>query len=110
MEKVRDLGYLDDREVAASVARDAERRRLGSRRAARTLSSRGISGSDSDEALESLRATDLERARELLARRYPEGLPDDPRERQRALRRLVNRGFPFDVVRRALGFDFDLEG
>ena len=109
MEKVRGLGYLDDREVAASVARDAERRRLGSVRAARTLRNRGISGRDSEVALDSLRESDLERARELLARRYPGGLPDDARERQRALRRLVNRGFPFDVVRRALGFDFDLD-
>ena len=109
LQRVRDLGWLDDREVAAAVARDAERRRLGSRRAAQTLAKRGIASEDHEGALASLREGDLARAMALLERRYPQGLPDDPREKQRALRRLVNRGFPFPIARRALGFDFELD-
>ena len=109
IERIRDLGYLDDVEVAASVARDAERRRLGSQRAARTLQQRGIAPEDADGALEPLREGDLERARALLERRYPDGMPDDPRERQRALRRLVTRGYPYGIARKAIGLDRDVD-
>lgn len=109
MAKVRDLGFLDDQEVAASVARDAERRRLGSRRAAQTLQKRKIDPDDSAAAIELLRDGDLKRARALLERRYPDGVPDDPREKQRALRRLVSRGYPYGVARKALSLDFDLD-
>jgi SOS response regulatory protein OraA/RecX len=109
IERIRDLGYLDDVEVAASVARDAERRRLGSQRAARTLAQRGIANEDSTDALDTLREGDLVRARAVLERRYPEGVPEDPRERQRALRRLVTRGYPYGIARKAVGLDRDVD-
>ena len=109
IERIRDLGYLDDVEVAASVARDAERRRLGSQRAARTLAQRGIAKEDSNAAIETLRDGDLMRARAVLERRYPEGVPEDPRERQRALRRLVTRGYPYGIARKAIGLDRDVD-
>lgn len=109
VERIRELGYLDDVEVAASVARDAERRRLGSQRAARTLAQRGIAREDADGALDQLREGDLQRARALLERRYPDGMPDDPRERQRALRRLVTRGYPYGIARKAIGLDRDVD-
>lgn len=109
MAKVSDLGFLDDEEVAASVARDAERRRLGSRRAEQTLKKRRIGSEASEPAIELLRDGDLKRARTLLERRYPDGLPDDAREKQRALRRLVSRGYPYGIARKALSLDFDVD-
>jgi len=109
IERIRDLGYLNDVEVAASVARDAVRRRLGSQRAARTLAQRGIAREDADNAIDALREGDLQRARDLLERRYPEGLPEDPREQQRALRRLVTRGYPYGIARQAIGLDRDVD-
>lgn len=106
--RLDELGYLDDALVADAVARGAERKHLGSRRVALTLGRRGVAR-DVVERSARLSATgDLERARAFLARRFPSGLPNDRRERQRATRLLMARGFPGDVVRQALGIDVDV--
>ncbi len=93
---------LDEREVAGAVARAGERRGLGSRRVAQTLVRRGIDALAAEPALEDIRAGDLVRARALLARRHPEGIPAEARARARLGRFLLGRGFPFDVVARGL--------
>jgi len=54
-------------------------------------------------------ATDLERARAFLLRRFPGGVPADRTARQKIMRQLAARGFPGDVVRKALGIDFDVD-
>lgn len=101
-------GYLDDAQVADAVARGAERRQLGSRRVALTLRRRGVSRELVEQAARASGEGDLERARALLARRFPQGVGTSPRERQRAARLLVARGFPGGVVREALGIDVDV--
>lgn len=98
-------GYLDDAQVADAVARGAERRQLGSRRVALTLRRRGVPRELAEQAVRASGQGDLERARAFLARRFPQGVGASPRERQRATRLLLARGFPGDVVREALGID-----
>ncbi len=100
--RLRREHLLDEGEVAGAVARSGERRGLGSRRVAQTLVRRGIDALASEPALADLRAGDLLRARALLARRHPEGLPADARSRARLGRFLLGRGFPFEVVARVL--------
>jgi regulatory protein len=102
-------GYLDDALVADAVARGAARRHQGSRRVALTLRRRGVARDVADEAARASRAGDLERARALLARRFPQGVGGAAAERHRAARLLAARGFPGDVVREALGVDVDVD-
>lgn len=109
LERVSELGYLEDAVVADSVQREGQRRYHGSRRVARTLARRGISGDVAARAVRETEERDLEGARALLAKRFPAGIGRDRRERARALRLLVARGYPQRVVRIALGVDFDVE-
>lgn len=107
--RLEELGYLDDALVADAVARGAERKHLGSRRVALTLGRRGVARDVVEGAARASGAADLERARAFLARRFPGGLPARGPDRQRAARLLATRGFPGDVVRRALGIDVDVD-
>jgi regulatory protein len=100
---------LDDAAVADAVLRDAGRRRLGSRRVAVQLARRGVPDAIRGEAVATSAAGDAAAARELLARRYPGGVPRDRREVARAMRLLAGRGFSADAARRALGIDFDVD-
>lgn len=106
--RLRELRYVDEVAVADVVVRDAERRKLGSRRVARTLSRRGVPADVAAPALDVSGQGDLERARALLGRRYPDGLDDDPRSKSKALRLLVGRGFPHGIARQAIGLDVDV--
>lgn len=107
--RLAELGYLDDALVADAVARGAERRHLGSRRVALALGRRGVARDVVESAARSSSTGDLERARAFLARRFPGGIGRDRAERQRATRLLSARGFPGDVVRKALGIDVDVD-
>ncbi|MFM8410129.1 MAG: regulatory protein RecX [Alphaproteobacteria bacterium] len=104
MARLAEARLLDDRAVADAVMRDAARRGLGSRRVRRVLSRRGVAAEAAPAGRES-DAHDLEAARALVARRFPAGVPADPRTRARALRLLATRGFPATVARRLLGID-----
>jgi regulatory protein len=107
--RLEELGYLDDALVAGAVARGAERKHLGSRRVALTLGRRGVARDVVSDTARDSAATDLERARAFLTRRFPAGLPSDRLARQKITRQLMARGFPFDVIRKAIGIDFDVD-
>lgn len=103
VEQIRHAGYLDDGEYARRFAED--RRSLdgwGSERIARTLERRGVAaelvagvvaGRGRDEELAAAAA--------LLARRFPTRLEDE-RERARAWRVLVTRGYETDLAYEAI--------
>jgi len=107
--RLREQRYLDEAAVADVIVREAERRNLGSRRVARTMSRRGVPGDLAREALRASGEGDLARARIVLGRRYPEGLGGDARLQEKALRFLVGRGFPYGIARRAIGLDVDVD-
>lgn len=107
--RLREQGYLDEAAVADVVFREAERRNFGSRRVAQTLSRRGVPADVAAPVLAETGDGDLDRARALLARRYPDGVEREPKELERAVRLLVRRGFPYGIARQAIGLDVDLE-
>ena len=92
--EVSALGLVDDAGYAARFA--ADRRRLdswGSERIARDLARRGVEHELIEATLAAVAADDeLAAAVELLDRRFPMPLPDD-RERDKAWRLLVRRGY-----------------
>ena len=108
-----ELGYLDDARFARVFADDKRNLEAwGAERIARVLGERGIDRAliadvvspDDDEA------TELDRALEILVRRFPKPV-SDPRERQRALGVLVRKGYDsevaYDAVRAWAGGDLD---
>jgi regulatory protein len=103
--RLREVGSLDEALVADAVLREASRRRRGSRNVAAILARRGVPAEIAARAVRESEATDLERARDLVAARFPAGMAAEPRSRARALRLLVACGYPEEVARNALGID-----
>jgi regulatory protein len=111
---VRELceqGLLDDARFARLFVSDKrELEQWGSERIRRGLISRGIERGLAEAALsssggageaEEREPSELERALELLRRRYPSP-PEDRRERERALGALLRKGYESDLALDAL--------
>ena len=89
----------DARAVESVVHRRANK--LGTARVKQELQAKGLSTEAMTEALEQLRGTELERAREVWARKFGEPATE-PKERARQMRFLISRGFAAEVVRKVV--------
>jgi len=100
-------GFIDEQRVVDSVL---HRRapRLGAARVKQELQAKGLPAPLVAEAVDMLRGTDLERAREVWQRRFGV-VPADARERARQARFLLARGFGGDVVQRVLAGDVEID-
>ncbi|MBA3301414.1 MAG: RecX family transcriptional regulator [Thermoleophilaceae bacterium] len=98
-----ETGTLDDADYAVRFAED--KRALsgwGSQRIERDLERRGVAARHVEAAIAALGPDDeRETAMELLSRRFPHALADD-RERDRAWRLLVRRGFERELAYEAV--------
>jgi regulatory protein len=105
VEELQGAGYLDDASYARRFAEDKRQlERWGSERIARDLRRRGIEPALVSAAVDVRRRDDeLAAAVEVLLRRLPQA-PGDDRERDRAWRLLVRRGYEpelaYEAVRR----------
>ena len=105
--ELTDAGFLDDARYAQRFAEDKrELERWGSERIARELQRRGIAPDVIEATVaDRSREAELETALLLLAQRVPS--PGDDRERDRAWRLLVRRGYEtelaYEAVRRHEG-------
>jgi regulatory protein len=117
---LRGLGYLDDAAYARARARGlVAPGRLGPRLAERRLQGEGIPAAEARAAVAAAlaeeggdaRAAELERCRDLLARRSRAAAPAELDERglRRLSRFLLGRGFSPSVVARVLGVREDRE-
>lgn len=93
-------GFINEARVAESVL---HRRagRLGGARVLQELRAKGLPDDVVADAAEQLRATELERAREVWRRKFGQP-PADAAERARQLRFMAARGFSGEMARRAL--------
>ena len=100
LDELQARGFISDERVIESVV---HRRagKLGTARVRQELAAKGLSGEAVTEAMESLRATEFERAREVWARKFGEPAADS-KEKARQIRFLVSRGFAAEVVRRVV--------
>ena len=104
LDDLRARGVIDDARVAAAHVRTASAiKRRGRVRIARELAARGVASDVIDAALEPLaREDELASIRKILERkRWAPGAP--LAQRQRIYRHLLARGFPADLIGRALG-------
>ena len=98
---VSSFGYLDDRRYAQNLVR----RRIHSKSRQQIfmeLREKGIDQDTADEAWEEIcreEEYDEERmVREAAAKRYPDGIPDDIREKRKLFAYLARRGFSYDII------------
>lgn len=108
--RLRELGYMDDREVARGRARTLLSRGEAPRKATRRLLNQGVAAEDArgavDEAAEG--ASEAELVARALEKRLRGRAPRDDRERQRVFRALIAKGHRPAAVAQAL--KLQLEG
>ena len=99
LNRLEELGFLNDRTYAASVVRSCVRKGYGAKRALSELSRRGVPKELREEALEEMpqMAGTLER---LIRARLRN--PDDRDEVRKVSAAMSRRGYSWDEIRRAL--------
>ena len=101
LDELQARGFISEERVVESVIH-RRAAKLGTARVKQELQAKGLSPEAMGEALEQLRSTELERAREVWARKFGESATD-PKERARQVRFLISRGFAAEVVRKVVG-------
>ena len=93
-------GFISDERVADSVL---HRRagKLGASRVKAELQAKGLDEAVVREAVEQLRGSEVERAREVWRKKFSQP-PTDAKERAKQIRFLAARGFSGEAVRRAI--------
>ena len=99
LDRLEELGFLNDRAYAASVVRSCVRKGYGAKRALSELSRRGVPKELREEALEEMpqMAGTLER---LICAKLRN--PDDRDEVRKVSAAMSRRGYSWDEIRRAL--------
>lgn len=92
--------FINEQRVVESVV-NRRSSKLGASRVRQELQSKGLDPTAVQEAMDGLRETELERAREVWRKKFGEP-PADAHERARQIRFLVSRGFQADAVRRVV--------
>ncbi len=107
--RLRELGYLDDRETARFRAHSMVRRGDGPRKIAQRLAGQGVPQPDAAAAVQEAKAekTDDELAREALEKKLKGRKPKDDREKQKLLRSLIAKGHRPGAAARALGIEWE---
>jgi regulatory protein len=105
LDELQARGFIDEQRVLESVL---HRRagRLGAGRIRQELQAKGLDAERVALAVASLRATEIERAREVWRKKF-HALPHDAASRAKQARFLAARGFSGDVIRRVLGGEDD---
>ena len=100
LDELQARGFISEERVIESVIH-RRAAKLGTARVRQELAAKGLGGEAVAQALEQLRGTELERAREVWRRKFGEPATD-PREKARHIRFLVSRGFAAEVVRKVV--------
>lgn len=101
LDELQAKGFISQARVIESVIhRRAER--FGAARIRQELAGKGLDAEAVAEAMEGLKTTELERAREVWARKFGGEVVADPKERARQMRFLLARGFSAEVVRKVV--------
>lgn len=102
VERLREVGLLDDERYATRLAHSLSETKLyPRRRIEQELRHRGISAVLIQEVVSELEGEDYEQALALLQKKYYNKL-DDPDSRRRVIAALARRGFGYGAIRRAL--------
>lgn len=100
LDELQAKGFISDERTAESVLH-RRAARLGLGRLKQELQAKGLDAALVTQALERLKGTELDRAREVWRRKF-DALPRDAAERARQSRFLAARGFGGEVIRKVL--------
>jgi regulatory protein len=100
LDELQARDFINDGRAVDSVV-NRRSGKLGSARIKQELAAKGLSGEAVAEAMESLKDTELSRAQEVWRKKFGSP-PQDPQEKAKQLRFLINRGFNAEVVRRVV--------
>lgn len=102
VERLQEVGLLDDERYAARLARSlSEGKHYPRRRIEQELRRRGISNGLIQTVVSDLDGEDFEQALALLQKKYYNKL-NDPDSRRRVIAALARRGFSYGAIRRAM--------
>lgn len=106
VERMKELGLVDDEDYAGKLARDLSRlRKLGPRRIRQELMQKGVDRELAEEAVEDLDQNPQEDIMELLegkfARLAQAAAEGEPKEKQRLIGRLLRMGYGYSDIRQA---------
>jgi regulatory protein len=100
LDELQAKGFLDDQRAADSLA-NHRGRKLGTARVVQEMKARGIDPEAIAQTAEQLKATELERAREVWRKKFGQA-PEDAAERGKHMRFLITRGFSAEIIRRVV--------
>jgi regulatory protein len=100
-------GFINEQRVLESVLHRRSAK-LGVTRIRQELQGKGLAPEAVLEAVEQLRATEFERAREVWRKKFGEP-PTDAAERAKHMRFLASRGFGGDTIHKVVSGSFDVE-
>jgi len=92
--------FINEQRVVESVV-NSRSRKLGASRVRQELQAKGLPVEAIAEAVQAMRSTELERARDVWRKKFGEP-PADPAARVKQVRFLVSRGFAPEVVRKVV--------
>ena len=99
LDRLEELGFLNDRSYAAAVVRSCARKGYGAQRALTELSRRGIPKELREEALAEM-PEDVGALERLIRTKLKD--PSDRDEVRKVTAAMVRRGFSWDEIRRAM--------
>ena len=105
LDELQAKGFISEARVVESVLH-SRGSRLGARRVRQELQAKGVSDVALAHAMDQLRATEMDRARDVWRKKFGQ-LAVEPKERARQARFLLARGFGSEVVRRVTQSDDD---
>lgn len=100
LDELQARGFINEQRVVDSVLH-RRAARLGTGRVKQELQAKGISAEAVAEAVDSLRGTEVERAREVWRKKFGEPAAD-PAGRAKQMRFLASRGFGAEAIRRVV--------
>jgi len=98
--------FINEQRVVASVI-NRRAVKLGAARVRQELQAKGLPVEAIAQAVQEMRGTELERAREVWRKKFGES-PQDPAARAKQMRFLISRGFAAEVVKRVVAGADDL--
>jgi regulatory protein len=106
LDELQAKGFISEQRVVDSLIH-RRAARLGTGRLKQELQAKGISAEAMAEAVQALRSTEVDRAREVWRKKFGEPAAD-PAGRAKQMRFLASRGFGADAIRRVVcGSDDD---
>ena len=105
LDELQAKGFINEQRVVESVIH-RRAARLGAGRVKQELQAKGISAEAVAEAVQTLRSTELQRAREVWRKKFGEPVTDAA-GRAKQMRFLASRGFGAEAIRRVVGGDED---